>query len=266
MQACAGRLARADAPRHSQGMVETARVTFLIAGVQKGGTTALYDYLADYSDVALSAVKEVHFFDDEGQDWSRPDYGAYHANFPPPDGRPCGEATPIYLYWRDSLARIRAYNPAMRIILALRDPVERAWSHWRMEYARGAEREAFAWCVREGRQRLFEADPWGWHREFSYVERGFYGEQLERLFGLFPREQALILRAEDLRRDPGPALAAIRAFLGLPEAPPPPAREVHVGADIDYGSALTPEDESWLRRVYARDQARLEALAGFRYG
>ena len=246
-------------------MAEAPLVTFLIAGVQKGGTTALYDYLADYPDVALSRVKEVHFFDDETVDWAAPDYAAYEANFPPADGRPCGEATPIYLYCRSARERIRAYNPGMRLILALRAPVERAWSHWRMEYARGAEREPFAWCIREGRQRLFAAEPWGWHREFSYVERGFYGEQLEQLFGLFPREQVLVLRAEDLRADPAAALGAVRRFLQLPDAPAPAPREVHVGQDIDYGSALTAEDASFLRRLYARDQARLRALTGWAY-
>ena len=54
-------------------MAEPPRVNFLIAGVQKGGTTALFDYLGDYPDVGLSDVKEVHFFDDEAQDWAAPD-------------------------------------------------------------------------------------------------------------------------------------------------------------------------------------------------
>jgi hypothetical protein len=251
-------------------MAGAPRVNFIIAGVQKGGTTALYDYLADYPDVVLSGVKEVHFFDDETQDWSAPDYGAYHARFDAPrsdgpDQGPCGEATPIYLYWPNALERIRAYNPAMRLIVTLRDPVERAWSHWRMEYARGAELEPFSWCIREGRQRLFDAAPWGCHREFSYVERGFYGEQLERLFGLFPRDQVLMLRAEDLRADPATTLATTRRFLGLEDAPAPLAREVHVGREIEYGSALTPEDIAHLGRVYARDQARLKSLTGFAY-
>ena len=250
-------------------MAEAPLVTFLIAGVQKGATTALYDYLADYPDVALSRVKEVHFFDDETQAWDRPDYGGYHAQFDAPAGRPCGEATPIYLYWPNALERIFAYNPAMRLILTLRDPVQRAWSHWRMEYARGAEREPFAWCIRQGRQRLFDAEPsiapWGHHREFSYVERGFYAEQLARLFAVFPQDQALVLRAEDLRRDPAATLDRVRRFIGLDDAPPPPAREVHVGQDIDYGAGLTADDVDWLRRIYARDQARLQGLVGFGY-
>lgn len=240
-------------------------VTFLIAGVQKGGTTALHDYLADYPDVTLSSVKELHFFDDDALDWSRPDYARYHAHFPPADGRPCGEATPIYSYWPNALERIFAYNPAMRLILILRDPVARAWSHWRMEYARGAETQPFAWCIREGRQRLFDARPWGFHRERSYVERGFYSEQLERLYELFPRSQVLLLRAEELKAAPAETLGGVRRFLGLGEAPTPAAREIHVGQAMDYGSELTAEDETHLRAVYARDQARLKALTGFAY-
>ena len=242
------------------------RVAFLIAGVQKGGTTALYDYLGEEPGLSLSAPKEVHFFDDEAIDWARPDYARYHGHFGPADGRLRGEATPIYLYWPNALERIRAYNPAMRFVVMLRDPVERAWSHWRMEYARGAETRPFAWCVREGRLRLFEAEPWGVHREFSYVERGYYGEQLERLFALFPREQALVLRAEDLRRDPASTLAAARGFLGLPAGRAPTPREAHVGREMDYGGDLTAGDIAWLRRLYGRDQDRLEALTGLRYG
>lgn len=246
-------------------MDQEPQVGFIIAGAQKGGTTALFDYLADEPGVALSRVKEVHFFDDEAQDWSRPDYAAYHAHFPPADGRPCGEATPIYIYWPNSLERIAAYNPAIRLVVLLRDPVQRAWSHWRMEYARGAETEPFAWCIREGRRRLFDAAPWGHHREFSYVERGFYGEQMERLFGLFPREQVLVLKAEDLRSDPATVLAQVRAFIGAPNAPPPRPRNVHVGREMAYPSSLTAEDVAFLRRLYARDMARLCELTGVDY-
>ena len=244
-------------------MSQRARVTFVIAGVQKGGTTALFDYLGDDAGVALSDVKEVHFFDDETQDWAAPDYAAYHAHFPPADGRPCGEATPIYSYWPNSLERLAAYNPAMKVIVVLREPVQRAWSHWRMEYARGVETHDFGWCIRQGRQRLFDAEPWGVHREFSYVERGFYAEQVERLFGLFPREQVLILRSDDLRADPGSALARVRAFIGLGPATPPSAREVHVGrTDLP---ALTAADIDHLRTIYAADAVRLADLTGVRF-
>lgn len=242
------------------------RVDFVIAGVQKAGTTALFDYLSEASELSLSHVKETHFFDDDERDWARPDYAGYHALFDAPDGRLCGEATPIYLYWPGALERMAAYNPAMRVIVLLRDPVERAWSHWRMEYARGWERQPFAWCIREGRRRPFDAEPWGYHRAFSYVERGFYGEQVERLLGLFPREQVLVLTAEALQAEPAATLATVRAFLGLPpNGTAIESRAVHVGRDMDYGSELTDDDAAFLRLVYARDQERLAAFTGIRY-
>jgi hypothetical protein len=246
-------------------MAEAPIVTFLIAGAQKGGTTALYDYLRGMPDIALSREKEPHFFDDETRDWARADYGDYHAQFEPPAGRPCGEATPIYLYWPNSLERIAAYNPAMRLILVLRDPIERAWSHWRMEYARGPESLPFAEAIRRGRMRLFDAEPWGFHREFSYVERGFYGEQVERLYSIFPRGQVLILESQDLRADPGATLAKVRAFLRLPPASAPAALESHVGVEMDYGSELTAEDAAFLRQLYAKDDERLKALTGISF-
>lgn len=242
------------------------QIDFIIAGAQKAGTTALFDYLGDHPQIGLSDVKEVHFFDDETQDWSAPEYDAYHAHFDLADrARVWGEATPIYLYWKDSLARIRAYNPAIRLIVLLRDPVARAFSHWKMEFARGAETQPFDWCVRQGRQRLFDAEPWGFHREFSYVERGFYGAQIEHLLSLFPADQLLVLRAEDLEASPGPALAAVSAFLQVDAPPPIRPRRVHVGQDIAYPSRLTPADDALLRRLYAADMTRLQTLTGISY-
>lgn len=243
-------------------MAKPPRVTFLIAGAQKGGTTALFDYLGDYPDVALSDEKELHFFDDETQDWARPDYDSYEARFPPPDGRPCGEATPIYCYWPQSLERVADYNPAMKLILVLRDPVQRAWSGWRMESVRGSETHPFSWCIREGRGRLFDAEPWGHHREFSYVERGFYGEQVARIFDLFAREQVLVLKSETLRIDPTTTLAEVRRFLGLGPAPAPRPREVHVGTG---GDELSDIDVAYLQQVYAADADRLAALTDVRF-
>ncbi|CAN5527468.1 sulfotransferase [soil metagenome] len=240
-------------------------VNFIIAGAQKGGTTALFDYLTEEPAISLSKVKEVHFFDDETLDWSAPDYRPYHAHFAVdgPDIR--GEATPIYIYWPECLERIARYNSNMKLVLLLRDPVERAWSHWKMEFARGVETKPFSWAIRAGRQRLFQSEPWGAHREFSYVERGFYGEQVGRALSLFPREQILILRSEDLKLQPDAVLREVNWFLGI--APPGhrTPRDVHVGREMDYGADLSEADVAFLREVYAPDQARLQSLTGRRF-
>lgn len=240
------------------------RLSFLVAGVQKGGTSALHDYLRDVPALQLPAAKELHFFDDEERvDWRAPDYRPLHARFVE-DGRLWGEATPITLYWPNALERVRAYNPDMRLILLFRDPVERAWSHWRMEYARGKEREPFAWCIREGRARMAAARWPGFHRVFSYVERGFYGRQLANALGLFPRHRLLLLRSADLAADPAATIARVCDFLGVarPAAAAVP-RRIREAATIAYPSRLSGADVAYLQRLYRADDACFHGLVGF---
>ena len=240
------------------------KVEFLVAGVQKGGTSALFEYLREMPELQLPDVKEAHFFDDEEQvDWQRPDYAPYHALFVD-DGRMWGEATPIYLYWPNCLERIAAYNPAMKIILLFRDPIERAWSHWKMEYSKGKETEPFGWCIREGRGRVEAGNPRapGHHRVFSYVERGFYGAQVAHLLTLFPRENCLFLRSDALRDAPGAALRQICSFLD--QSPPTDVapRIVYAAREHDYGSALEPADIRLLADLYASDIGQFSHLTG----
>jgi hypothetical protein len=242
------------------------QVGFLIAGVQKGGTTALFDYLVEHPGLSLPAIKEAHFFDaDTEVDWERPDYGRYEALFEdrPGEGRVRGEATPIYLYWPNSLERIAAYNRDMRLVLIFRDPIERAWSHWKMEYARGAETHPFAWCVREGRSRV-ATDPNapGFHRVFSYIERGLYGAQIERLLRLFPHEQVLFLRSDELRTQPERILRKVCDFLNAPHFARVEAKESHLAKVIDYGVEITDEDRTYLKSVFADDQRIFSKLSG----
>ena len=239
------------------------RVGFLIAGVQKGGTTALYDYLREHPDLEMSPVKEPHFFDDEERvDWAAPDYGPYEALFSG-DGRLKGEATPIYTYWPEALERARRYNPAFRIIVLLRDPVARAFSHWRMETARGAETLSFAESVTVGRARVAEArTPPGSHRVHSYIERGFYAPQIVRLQGLFPQDHLLFLRACDLKAEPRRILDAVCDFLGAPRFARVEPRLSHVGAPPPAGGDMPERLAADLRRLYDDDQRQTAALTG----
>ena len=235
------------------------RIDFIIIGAQKAGTTALFEHLAGHRDIGLSDVKELHFFDDEARDWQNPDYGDYHRHFDWAAKRVRGEASPIYAYWPQALVRIKAYSPAIKLVMMLRDPVERAWSHWRMETARGVETRAFGWCIREGRQRLFDGEPWGHHRAFSYVERGFYGAQCEAVLSLFPRDQLLVLQADALRLETATGLEQLAGFLGVGAFTDVGPHDVHVGRPM---GEIPLEDAKWLREVYAADQARLAGLIG----
>lgn len=240
------------------------RVDFLIVGAQKAGTTALFDYLAEIPAFELPAVKEAHFFDDEeAVDWAAPDYARYHALFAD-SARLWGEATPIYIYWPNALERIRAYNPAIKLIFLVRDPIERAWSHWKMEYARGKETEPFAWCIRDGRARMADGTPYpGFHRVYSYIERGFYGRQLARALDLFPREQLLLLGSHTLKHDPTAAIGRICAFLGAsPPSEPLAHKTSRPAATIDYPATLSDSDVTFLQRQFADEMARFRLLSG----
>lgn len=243
------------------------RLGLIIGGVQKSGTTTLHRLLAETPGFAApQGLKELHFFDDETQDWSAPDIAGYHAHFPLPFPGDCRfETTPIYLFWPPALARIRAYHPGIRLVFLVRDPVERAFSQWCMEWARGAETLDFAAAIAAEPARLAAAPPLGGERRaWSYAERGLYGAQAARLLTLFPRGQILFERFEALRDEPGQVLARIAALLGRP-APPALAAPLHENrrAPARYPSAAP--DAATRAALLARfgpDLRRFAALTG----
>ncbi len=202
-------------------------VRFLIGGVQKGGTSALARYLQSHPDIRLPTGKEAHVFDDvRAGDWTAEHFEAeYQGHFPYGHGSPsaiCGDATPIYCFHPALIERIARYNPAMRWIILLRDPVERAISHYYMERNRGTESLPLAaallaepWRLR-GRQDDFSTD--SPLRRHSYCARGRYARQLDALYAHFPRDQVLILRSMDLLADPGHSMDRVYSYLEV--APP----------------------------------------------
>jgi hypothetical protein len=240
------------------------RLGAIVGGVQKAGTTTLCSYLRAHPELLAPIRKETHFFDDEGRDWQGPDCGALRAFFPPgPAGRMAFDVTPIYLFWPSSLARIRNCYPAVRLIFLFRDPIERAWSHWRMERRRGAETLPFGAAIRDGRARLAGIAPLdpAW-RVFSYVERGFYARQLQRLLSLFPREQILFLDMRQLAEQQETMLARIAAHLGISPFPPLVSRHDHAApADAER---LDPRDVDYLRRLFCDDVLEFGRLSGLR--
>jgi len=236
------------------------RVAFLIVGAQKGGTTALDAHLRHSPGLCLPQRKELHFFDDEtGVDWASPDYAAYEAAFAhAAPGQICGEATPYYMFRPECLDRIRAYNPAMRLVAILRDPVARAHSHWRMQVTRGAEDQPFSRAIREGRARVS-----GNLRNFSYVERGFYAAQIDEMLRRFPRGQMHVLLNEDLAATPDRTLADLCGFLGArPSARLPQAEEIGYFRSDSALAPPDPEDMAYLRALYRDDIRRTETLIG----
>jgi Sulfotransferase family len=212
-------------PAHSQRLPQ-----FVIAGAPKAGTTALHAALATHPGLYLSPVKEPKFYLTDGRPpprsrhrgpgdahsaqewvWRREDYLALFDAAPPSAVR--GESTPFYLYDRAAHARLAADVPDVKVVLVVRDPVDRAWSNWVHLRADGLEPEAdFVAAVRRESRRI--ADGWApfWH----YRALGRYGDQLRDLYRHVPREQVLLLRYRQLVDNPGETLDRVSRFLGVP--------------------------------------------------
>jgi hypothetical protein len=198
---------------------------FLVIGAPKAGTTALHAALARHPGLYLSAVKEPKFFLTDGPPpdrggpgdvqtyrehvWRRADYEALFSAAPA--GTLRGESTPFYLYDLAAQRRIRNLIPDARLIVILRDPVERAHSNWTHLWSAGREPigDFLSACAEEDRRVAA-----GWAAFWHYLRLGRYGEQLEHLFTLFPREQVLVFRYARLLDEPTRVLDEICAFLG----------------------------------------------------
>ncbi|MBV9382655.1 MAG: sulfotransferase, partial [Streptosporangiaceae bacterium] len=200
---------------------------FLVAGVPKAGTTALHAALAQHPALYMSRIKEPKFFLTDGPPpvkgggpgdaltyrehvWRRDDYEALFDGAPP--GVPRGESTPLYLYDPAAMRRIRTLIPAAKLIVIVRDPVERAHSNWTHLWSAGLEPvgDFVRACAEEDRRIAA-----GWASFWHYTRLGRYGEQLGYAYSLFPRERILVLRYRKLVDQPTETLDRICAFLGV---------------------------------------------------
>ena len=233
------------------------RVDFVIGGTQKGGTSALDSFLRQHPQICMPETKkELHFFDREEDDR---DYKKYHANFKPnPQQRVTGEASPIYMYWETAPYRIWKYNPKMKWILALRNPVERAFSAWNMETKRGKEKLPFAEAIEKEAERCQEVLPLQ-HRVYSYIDRGFYAHQVRRLFNIFGTGNCLILLSEELRSEHQKTLRRVFGFLGVDSSFVPPEASVF---EQEYSIKIDNQLRSRLIDIFNFDIKELERLMG----
>jgi hypothetical protein len=243
---------------------------FLIVGAQRAGTTSLYKYLASHPDVGrVRFGKGVHYFD---TNFDRP-LSWYRGHFPleasrlPLLSRPSlvGEGAPYYMYHPQCSQRIEATLPGVKIIAILRDPIERAHSQWAHETARGFETLPFAEAIEAEGERLSGAevdlvDPAGRnfsHQHHSYVARGQYAQQVDRLWGTFGRDRVLVLPSPRLFETPGEAYAETLSFLGL--ASHDAEYEVHNARSY---SKIDPALEAELNRRFSASNDRLVAMLG----
>lgn len=197
---------------------------FIIIGAQKGGTTSLYVYLTQHPQILHASQKEIHYFDlqfDKGAEW-------YYSQFPTLEERGCnltGEASPYYIFHPQVPQRIYDLCPEVKIIILLRNPVDRLISHYYHCIKNKYETLSFEEAIAHEPERLkgeigkLSIDPTYYsyaHQHHTYLSRGIYADQLPAWFKLFPKEQILILKSEDLYANPCEISNKTLEFLNLP--------------------------------------------------
>jgi Sulfotransferase domain len=210
---------------------------FVIVGAKRGGSTSLYNYVLDHPAIvplfpSRQHIKGPHYYDTRyanGLTWYRSHFpleaGGHHLARPALHPVMCGEASPYYLFHPLAAERLARDYPQVRIIAVLRDPVERAYSHFKERTHHGGETLSFADALAaepdrlRGEEERIIAEP-GYvsaeHENHSYLAQGRYLDMLPRWFKLFPREQVHIAVSEEFYADPDRQVNEVWKFLGLP--------------------------------------------------
>ena len=157
------------------------------------------------------------------------------------------------------MERIWKYNSKIKLLILLRNPADRAFSHWNMQRDRSLESLDFLAAVQEEKNRAREAMPFQL-RKFSYVGRGFYAEQIERALRYFPREHVKVIKSEYFRREPRQTLDAVCNFIGV--EPLKNLNNVETGS-TPYARKMTRGERQYLVDLYKSDIDRLEKLLGW---
>jgi hypothetical protein len=249
---------------------ETGRIpiSFALVGVQKAATSTIAFYLLRHRHVARGQRKERHFFDKDFLDWAHPDYSQYHSPRRTARQLVAGDYTPAYLFWPQALQRMHRYNPDMKLIASFRDPVERAFSQWQMDYARHEGFPQFAQAILDDTfETVPDRVPEGWQpgelRRRALVTRGLYGAQLERAFDTYPdRSRWLLLDFVDVVTDRDALLDTLTDFLEIGRFVDPPAPQAKNASPVVEAQPPTTDDVLRLVERFAPDLPLFEKLSG----
>lgn len=234
------------------------RPNLFIVGGQKCGTTALAHFLSQHPEICLAEGKEAHvfdnpdFLDEKGHVCITRDMldKAYQAKFTHAnDERYLCDATPIYAYWQPILSALAHYQPEAKLIFMLRDPVERAMSHYTMERSRGLENRTMLQAfLREGGRLKKAQSNYHWNsplRTHSYLDRGLFSRQWESITHYFKEENILLMHNDELRYQHQKALARVFQFLEI--------QDVDIPAESVFtGRYTSPSLAQRLAKLYAR--------------
>lgn len=245
---------------------------FLIIGVQKGGTTSLYHYLIQHPDVFSATTKEIEYFSKysyRGLWWYRSFFPSCLAKwFRKMRGRKfiTGEASTSYSFFPGVAERVKKALPNVKVIVLLRDPVDRAYSQYNHQKRKGRETLSFEEALEKERERLkgerekLLKDPQYQsfnYDHFSYTSRGKYDEVLKPWLERF-EDNMLVLCSEDLNNSPGKVTNKVFDFLGLK---PHSLSEYHKMDKVGY-KKMKASTRKKLERLFAPHNERLKKRLG----
>jgi hypothetical protein len=252
---------------------------FVIIGAKRGGTTSLYNYLLEHPSISplfpgRQRIKGPHYFDSEfarGQRWYRSHFpleaGGRHLVRPWVVPAITGEASPYYLFHPLAAQRLARQVPDVRLIILLRDPVERAYSHYKERARHAAEPLSFEDALDAEAARLhgeaerITAEP-GYrstaHEDHSYLAQGRYLDMLQRWFALFPRNQFHIAASEEFYADPDRVVNDAWSFLGLA----PGRLQSRTRHNYHPAPGIQPGTRQRLQLAFAEHNRELERLLG----
>lgn len=255
---------------------------FVILGTQKGGTTSLFYYLLEHPYVAPTYFKEPHFFDnhfDKGFMWYRSHFSTifekYYVDVFLKHPFITGEASPYYLFHPLTPARMAGALPKVKLIIILRNPVDRAYSHYQQVRQDGVEPLSFEDAIDREEERLAGEekrllDDMRYasfnHRHYSYLARGMYADQLSIWMRLFPKEQFLILKSEDLFSNPPAILTETFEFLNIPDGVLKKRGEAYMPYNMLSYDAMEPATRQRLAEYFKPHNARLYDFLGRDFG
>jgi len=257
------------------------KINLIIGGTEKGGTTSLYNLLKEHPKVLMPRAKELHFFSDENYFTENDvDYQQYHRMFFGRSykykfklyykylsgARIFGDASPEYMWWNSAPHRVYQYNPLAKWLILLRNPIDRAFSHYKMNvFKKGAkkghqnEQLSFMEAIIQEKERCKKSLPLQ-DKNFSYMDKGLYSKQLKNIYKYFDKNNVYVETSDVFKFNTFGTVNEICNFLGIDDY-----REYYIPKRYDSNIGvnditMTSEERQYLVDYFKDEVKELEVI------